>query len=136
MSRSYKDGRGGHSRRDQPLNKGGRMWATGWTTGFKRFAKRHNRRLERRNNKLDPSDPELIYPYLNKTSWYIKGSYIVFDSPEEYDWEENYDWYSDTLYAYWAEEYDDYTGPKDYYEDPYEDPYDYYYDRWDYDYDY
>jgi hypothetical protein len=129
MSRSYKDGRGGHSRRDQPLNKGGRRWASGWTTGFKRFAKRHNRRLDRRNNKPDTRCPELIYPYLNKTSWYIKGSYIAFDFNDDEDFDCDDDW--DMLDAHWAEEYDDYTGPIDDYEDPWDD-----YDPWDYDYDY
>jgi len=125
MSRSYKDGRTGHTRRDQPLNKGGRMWGTGWTTGFRRFAKRHNRRLDRRNNKPDTRCPELIYPYI-----YLDNQ-IIFDFSEQYEWEDDYDWYCDMLEEYWASQYDD-EPDDDYYEDPYE----YDYDPWDYDYDY
>lgn len=104
---------------------------TGRRGSGKQFQKRSDRRASRREHKPDIRCPELIYPYLNKTSWYIKGSYLSFDYEDEDDWEDDYDWYCDMLEEYWAYQYDD-EPDNDYYEDPYE----YDYDPWDYDYDY
>jgi hypothetical protein len=117
MSRSYKDAVGGHWDRDVTTACG----ITGWTPNFRRFAKRHNRRLDRRNKKPDTRCPELIYPYI-----YLDNQ-IIFDFSEQYDWEDDYDWYCDMLEEYWASQYDD---------EPDYDPCDYDYDPWDYDYDY
>lgn len=133
MSRSCKDGRGGHPQR---WKSHGVQYDAVNTPAQHRFIKRSQRRLDRRNNKLDPRDPELIYPYLHKTSWYVKGSYLAFDFNEYDDWTGTYDWYCDMLDEYWAYQYDqeqdDYDEPDFYDHHLYDDhdysDLDYYYD--------
>lgn len=136
MSRSYKDGVGGHLRREIAGDELGGYGSIVWKPHAKRWAKRRCARAARRNNKPNIRCPELIYPYLNVTYRDFggpQGSYIQFDWSEEYDWEEFYDDHSDNWHFYeMLMEEEDWDEPDfDYIYDPWDD-YDYGYEDYDY----
>lgn len=99
MSRSYKDAVGGHKKREIDIWQGGRHSCIyAYTAEFRRFAKRHESRRQRR------LIPALIQLGLEDQSW--------IDHADEAHWDSIYDadldFSNDNWCGDWADDFDRY----------------------------